>query len=692
MKSSGVKVWFALVVLSLAGTVFGDIFIGNAEFEDVPLIPGEEGWTFEIAPWECDNIIKEYPAWISYGYYDGEPEPLSPILYTEGDIVYQVLSTTYEENGAYAFSMDVALWYYEDDWRIFFYDATTGDHLTPLVARTGSNPGEEPIDALCQWYRKTVTYVAGTAEAGHQIGVGLTGFEWTMFDNAYLEAPVKACAPDPFQGEAQVSQNKTLSWHTGRDPNQPTVLNPEIKRHYLYMSSPIDADNPIGDPNLFLVGMIDVSEPAQYIPPKPLERNSIYLWRVDEGLGDIPSTDPNFLIVGDVWCFQTIGNRPVLDPASPENVMIDPGENAIFNISATNPFTDDDTGMSYQWYKVVEDDDDTPIGTNSPVLEINNAQIADQGHYYCRVTIDGTEFFTDSNTAELVIKRLMAHWPLDVDPNSVIGNVEYTAEGPIEWVDGIVDSAASFNEKDGTRVLYSTENLQRRMWTISFWAFVPELGRKDLWQDILTSGSSTYYPWDYLYVSIWVTGETDVIAFRADAPYDYSGALPYLESTWPYTTEAWYHLVTTYNAWTETLSFYVNGEKIGDADKTWYPFVEFGPYLALGADWDDTFSNAYTGLIDDMRFYSYPMSPFEIADIYMGVTQEDEVCLQRPWADLDVNCRVDINDFAWLSSEYLTIGGWSDLDFSGMTDLADLLTMLEEWMQCYSYPTCISPQ
>lgn len=694
MKSSGIKVWFALVLLSLVGTVFGDIFVGNSKFEDVTLVPGEEGWTYEIAPWECEIIIGDESAWISYGYYPGEPEPLTPLIYTKSGIVYQPLSATYQENGAYAFSIDVALWGYTDDWEIFFYDATIGDHLTPLVSRAGSNPGEGPIDVLCQWYRKTVTFVAAADEAGHQIGIGFTGYEWTMFDNTAVEIPVQAWGPAPFHEEILVALETTLSWHTGRDPNFPTVPNPDITKHYVYMSGPIDAGNPNSDPNLYPVATIDVSDPALYIPPEELERDRIYLWRVDEGIGDIPSTDPNFLITGDVWSFQTIGNKPVLDPAYPVNVMIEPGENAVFTVSATNPFTDDDTGMSYQWYKVVEDADDTPVGTSSPspVLEINNAQIADEGHYYCRVTIDDTEYSTDSNTAELVIKWLMAHWPLNVDPNSILGNIEYTAEGPIEWVGGLIDTAASFDEKDSTRVLYSTENLQRRMWTISFWAFVPELGKKDLWQDILTSGSSTYYPWDYLYVSIWVTGETGNIVFRADAPYDPSGALQHIESTWPYSTGAWYHLVTSYNAWTETLSFYVNGEKMGDADKSSYPFWEFGPYLALGADWDDTFSNAYTGLVDDMRFYSYPMSPFEIADIFMDVTDEDEVCLQRPWADLDVNCRVDMNDFAWLSSEYLTDGGWSDLDFNGTTDLADVLTLLEEWMDCYSYPTCISPQ
>ena len=135
MKRFGVGVWFVLVFVSLVGAVFGDIFIGNAEFEDVPLVPGEEGgWTYEIEPWERDTIIGDV-SWIAYGYYDGEPEPLSPMMYTMGDIIYQGLSATYEVNGAYAFSMDVALWDYTDDWEIFFYDATTGDHLNPLVSR-----------------------------------------------------------------------------------------------------------------------------------------------------------------------------------------------------------------------------------------------------------------------------------------------------------------------------------------------------------------------------------------------------------------------------------------------------------------------------------------------------------------------------------------------------------------------------
>lgn len=695
MERYGVRVCVVFVLVSLVGAVFGDIFIGNAEFENVPLIPGEEGWTYEIAPWERDTIIGDV-SWISYGYYDDEPEPLSPLIYTLGDIIYQPLSATYEENGSYAFSMDVALWFFEDDWEVFFYDATTGDHLSPLVSRVSTNPGEELIGTLCQWYTKTVTFVAGSEQAGHEIGIGFRGYEWTMFDNAYLDAPLNACGPDPYHGESWVSMDRSLSWHTGRDPNHPTVVNSDIKRHYLYMSKPIEEGNPESDPNLYPVTTIDIAEPAVYIPTGGFERNRIYLWRVDEGLGDVPSTDPNFIITGEVWSFKTLENEPIFDPAYPENVMVEPGETAIFSVSAINPFTDDDTGMSYQWYKVVEDDDDILLGTNSPMLEINNAQVSDEGYYYCRATVDATGDYADSDTAGLVIKWLIAHWPLDVDPNDTLGSIEYTAEGPIEWVGGIIDSAASFNEKNGTRILYSTEKLQRRMWTISFWAFVPELGKKDLWQDILTSGSGTLYPWDYLYVSIWVIGDTDVVVFRADAPYDPSGGLPFIESQRPYYTGAWYHLVTSYDAWTETLAFYVNGEKIGEVDKTWYPFVEFGENLSLGADWDDLFSNAYTGLVDDMRFYSYPLNSFEIADMYMDVTEEDEICLQRPMSDLSGNCRVDIDDFAQVAGEYLTtvleeMIDDGDLDNDGEVNISDVMFLLDEWMLCNLYPTCVSP-
>ncbi len=227
--------------LGLVASSSGEIFIGNAEFEDYPVALG--AYIYNIAPWQWANAEGDYPAWVSHGYYGDEPEPVTPILFAEGCTVYQPLSETYADGGTYEYSLDVAVRYESDNWELFLYDATVyaataGDDPrplpTPLVSRGSADPGEAQIPLL-EWARKSLTFVATSAEAGHQIGVAFSGGPWTMFDNIALAVPAEAYQPDPYDGEINVLVNKTLSWHTGRnpDPNLPALPNPEITQHML---------------------------------------------------------------------------------------------------------------------------------------------------------------------------------------------------------------------------------------------------------------------------------------------------------------------------------------------------------------------------------------------------------------------------------------------------------------------------
>ena len=177
MKTKISFVLFLAFCLSLVGSGIGEIFIGNAEFDDVPINEGD--YTYAILPWLYDNASGDWPAWISNGYYGDEPEPQTSLLFTEGCIVYQPLSATYEDGGIYVYSVDVAVYYETDNWEFFLYDATAGDYSTPLISRASTDPGEAQIPIL-ELVRKSLTFVASTSEADHQIGVALTGAVWTM--------------------------------------------------------------------------------------------------------------------------------------------------------------------------------------------------------------------------------------------------------------------------------------------------------------------------------------------------------------------------------------------------------------------------------------------------------------------------------------------------------------------------------
>jgi len=80
----------------------------------------------------------------------------------------------------------------------------------------------------------------------------------------------------------------------------------------------------------------------------------------------------------------------------------------------------------------------------------------------------------------------------------------------------------------------------------------------------------------------------------------------------------------------------------------------------------------------------------------MEGTGAEEACMFRPWSDLSGNCRVDLEDFAQVAGEYLTnVSEWNiddaDLDDDTTVDMGDVMFLLNEWMVCNVYPTCVSP-
>ena len=708
------NVWLVLLVMVISTAVHAGLWtepVVNPSFEERVLDPGD--WSGGVLSW-----FEHGGAWEEYGTGEtGNGIPIALDGNNWAGLGDQPDSYVYQRIGTCTGSLIVGVDFYiglrngwtkgpvraavwvggsvsaardqrslDEDLGATMVDSVTWTHedlggldfgvvdVSAVLAITGEWPEDAPV-----WIQ-----FENLADTGQMfiddIKITLSGAAWD---------------PDPAFGDVNVPLDKTLTWRTGAaDPNSSEEPNPEVTVHYVYRSQPIEPTDPNRNYPLSLVDTIDASGPAEYT--EPLERDRIYLWRVDEGLGEEPSTDPNFTIGGHTWSFQTIGYLPVLDPTLPVGAICESGEYVELTVSAMNPYTFNDTGLSYQWYKVVEDGDDTPIGDDQPSYAINDVQIEHEGYYYCRVTIiDHPEAFTDSRSAMVVIKRLMARWPLDGDPNDIVGDIAGEMSGPIVWDDdGIIGGAAYFEDKLETRIRYSTDTLQRRMWTISLWVYSPESNQKENWEDIIGSGPSETYAWHYFYISLVAHPDWCEFLSAVQVGEDESGYVPW--SWWPYPKETWYNLVSTYDARTETHWFYVNGERMDYADKTENPFMEFGPYLSVGADFNSSFDWPFTGWIDDIRFYSYPLDNFEVADLYMEGAEAQEACLSRPWSDLSGNCRVDMDDFAQVASEYLTEAPeWltddADLDDDGIVNLGDVIYLLGEWMVCNMYPTCVTP-
>ncbi len=185
-------IWFCCVVMLIvlmAGQVVRaeDIAIGNATFDDHPI---SGNWTADIAPWIALNDDGgTYAAWVSENYYAGEP-PTVPAIYCTEDNVYQVLNTNFVAGTSYTFSIDVGTRSGQSAlaWKIYIFDADAGSYQSPLAVLQSSDSGQSPITDNGVWHRKSLTYLADTAVAGHKIAIGFTGDYYTMFDNAKLTA------------------------------------------------------------------------------------------------------------------------------------------------------------------------------------------------------------------------------------------------------------------------------------------------------------------------------------------------------------------------------------------------------------------------------------------------------------------------------------------------------------------------
>jgi len=81
----------------------------------------------------------------------------------------------------------------------------------------------------------------------------------------------------------------------------------------------------------------------------------------------------------------------------------------------------------------------------------------------------------------------------------------------------------------------------------------------------------------------------------------------------------WTHLSVTYNAKTETSSYYINGQLAGTA--TDVPSLRYAKRIYVGAD---VFQEAFEGNISELRIYSEAKSHKDIVDIFKSYTENKD--------------------------------------------------------------------
>jgi hypothetical protein len=366
--------------------------------------------------------------------------------------------------------------------------------------------------------------------------------------------------------------------------------------------------------------VVSAQNVTSYDPPGNLLLNKTYYWRVD-------AYDPNsggnpILRTGPVWSFTTQPETLILT-TQPRGVFVNAGETATFTVTALSP-----TSIAYKWFKVGTTD--TPVGTDSPTLIVPNVLAINEGEYYCKATDSAGSI--ESNRASLTIKKLVGRWPFDGNLNDVVGANHGTAVGsPDVTAEGKVGSNA---------VKTSEGNYLSVPWTptpslsISFWVQPESNAGNDY---IIGCGDPSGAENFFARMTNITTGYD--VAFNG-------GATRFAYLTYPV---AWNHEVFTYDQTTLTATWYINDVLVGTiSGLTLTQPVDSRIYVGNRKNGQ----RRYTGKIDELKLYNYPLNAFEVQKIYSQDTGTP-LCLNSVPNDLNGDCRVDLADFALLAANWL---------------------------------------
>lgn len=487
-----------------------------------------------------------------------------------------------------------------------------------------------------------------------------------------------------------------LAWKAGIDPEGIYLINPAIKKHYVYLSK--DQTVYTSDPNLYYVGAVDQvssTDPnAAYVPDPPLRSGGQYLWRVEEGLdnglsGVYGPGDPNN-IPGQTWTFETVSTIPVIQiQPAPATVVLGTSVDPVFTIDVFSTTT-----AHYQWYYSADDviGSDTPVGSDQPSLAIANAQMTDQGYYYCRVWNDatvsggGSEPDVYSSVVTLTVGRLVAAYTFDNNLSDSSGEGNHGSAKDLSLpdpnlavltfpVDCVQGTHSVQLDGVGQYVVFGTAAYPKagpltngvggglNEGTITCWVKASQVGGLlTNYNDGITTGFAMSLETNSgtADARINVRGEATEITTVQGRPgmtgYDIL------------TDDTWHMLTVVWKAGTSGIVYVDGGQVVSDGEvgiPALYAAWQRGVLLGTtrnGTD-RDILQNFYGGLIDDLRVYNYVRTPQQIASEYYTVTG-NPACTDPNFDGSDFNydntlssyCKIDLADFAVFVQNWLADG------------------------------------
>lgn len=405
------------------------------------------------------------------------------------------------------------------------------------------------------------------------------------------------------------------------------------------------------DPN-FVLNITEViglpGTQTLYDIPTNLEYNTTYYWKVD-------SYDGATLYPGGIWNFTTAPAWPVVI-TQPASSTVAAGGSAQFTVEHVN-------GVYFQWSK-----DDSPLtnggkfsGVDTTTLTVTDVQLDEEGFYTCELSNDLTTDTTITEPAQLLTKRLIAHWNFDDTLVDTVDGWTGVFTDPNE-LNPVPTAVYDTNSISGSSIVFAADTKYVEITdSADYFNFYPLGFTAAAWINLDTT---FYYQLvvskqDDNRIGGWGLGQTYGEGFM-----NIRGTNLYADWFGGTVTEGnWHMVVSQFDPESATLKLYVDGLIVAETDEVTTANIPKTPEpLVIGAE--TTSGRAGTnGLVDEVSIWSYAIDPFQIAEMYTDVTSEI-ICAEEYQLVYDYNddCRIGIDDFA---------------------------TIAEAWMNCNEVPTCL---
>lgn len=410
--------------------------------------------------------------------------------------------------------------------------------------------------------------------------------------------------------------------------------------------------------------------PAQtdltYVPVPALARGITYYWRVEALEPNTVAPYTPIAHSSPVWSFTTLPANVVIT-GHPLGKTVPAGAALNLTVEALN-------GQTYQWYK----DNTLLTGQTSPLLTLTNVQLADEGFYYCVVS-NSLPSTATSAAAHVMIRRLVAHWPLNGNLEAIESNPAENWDGvymnvaeppaspsvstePVVYIPGADGTANGAVRFSGGRVVEIPDsndffNFHPQGLTLTAWVLGPTGGD---WRRFVNKNGS--------YAGCQHNSNT--IQMILDGGSGWQTAVPANEAG----EGKWRFVAMTYDPQTKERVIY---GAYDDQDTFDILHVSSAAQTATasgtlnliigGASVTQSYYN-YLGSVDDVRIYNYPLSPDQIAEVYREM-KGGWICMKIPAMD--------------------TTGpeGVSDCQ----VNLYEIAAYAETWLECGRYPESLCP-